>query len=209
MTAICINLDSRPDRWELAKQECEKIFLDVKRLPAVFGDNRPLAFNQSVYLAMTLSEGLDLLLIEDDVVFDHEAQIGRIDLEFLISKRPKDALTIHFGCNIFGSDIINWKMPEKHNETFAKIHNCWQSHCTWYSKEAVSYILANLNPNVLDGNNMIFDEWLRKNVLSQGRSYVTRPMVAYQRPSFSDLWNRDTDYTGCHYAGNKWLKQNT
>lgn len=226
MKILCINLDTRPDRAELALREFNKIGLVAERLAAVTGDNKPLAFNQSVYLAMSKAKMLanktndagvvslaeqptDLLLIEDDIVFDDNAMINPVNLPFIISTRPKDALTIHFGCNIFGSDIINWTMPTKHNETFAKLHNCWQSHCTWYSAECVEMILGKLNPNVMDENNMIFDEWLRKNILSLGRSYVTRPMVAYQRPDVSDIWNVHADYTGCHYAGNEWLKRNT
>lgn len=194
MIKLCINLDSRPDRWELAQKEFDKVGLEVQRMSAIVHDNRPLAFNQSVYKAMEFAKGDDLLLFEDDVVIDANKWPTSV---------PGGALTVHYGCNMYG----DWKLPEKTiYADYAKLHNCWQSHATWYSKEAVDFILANLDPNVLTDTNNIFDDWLRRNVLSQGRSYVHVPMIAYQRPSFSDIWRRETDYTSCHIEGNLWLQ---
>lgn len=197
MIKLCINLDSRPDRWELAQKEFERVGLEVERMPAIMHDNRPLAFNQSVYKAMELAKGQDLLLFEDDVVFDCE--------KFWPFIHPSGALTFHFGGNIYG----DWRMPERTPQpNIAKLWNCWQSHATWYSKEAVDFILNNLDPTHLNGTNNIFDDWLRRNVLTQGRSYLHVPMIAYQRIDRSDIWGHDTDYTACHIDGNKWLKNN-
>lgn len=98
-----------------------------------------------------------------------------------------------------------WKMPTPVRHDLALLHNCWQSHATFYSAECVDFILANLDPTYIDENNCIFDEWFRRNVLPMGRSYVMRPMIAYQRPSFSDIWQNQADYTQCHIEGNKYL----
>lgn len=208
MKAICINLDSRPDRWKLAQQEFHKVGLAVERLPAITGDNRPLAFNQSVYKAMQLAKG-DLLLFEDDVVFEWPELVSlKGIIPAILDQKPEDALTVHFGCNLIGTDTMKWQMPTAYDTLFAKLHNCWQSHATYYSAEAVELILKGLDPNYLDGENNIFDDWLRRNVLSLGRSYVLKPMIAYQRPDISDIWGGIfTDYTGCHKQGNDWMKK--
>lgn len=203
MIKLCINLDSRPDRWELAQKEFEKVGLEVERMPAIMHDNRPLAFNQSVYKAMEMAKGGDLLLFEDDVVFDGNLDVldARVGTYKVV---PEGVLTIHFGGNIYG----DWKMPERTiYSNYAKLWNCWQSHATWYSKEAVDFILENLDPTHLNGTNNIFDDWLRRNVLTQGRSYLHVPMIAYQRIDRSDIWGHETDYTACHLDGNKWLKK--
>lgn len=195
MIKLCINLDSRPDRWELAQKEFERVGLEVERMPAIMHDNRPLAFNQSVYKAMELAKGNDLLLFEDDVVFDCAEFPTFI---------PNNALTVHYGCNMYG----DWKLPEKTGyPQYARLWNCWQSHATWYSKEAVDFILDNLDPTHLNGTNNIFDDWLRRNVLTKGRSYLHVPMIAYQRIDRSDIWGHETDYTACHLDGNLWLKK--
>ena len=208
MLKLCINLDSRPDRWELAQKEFEKVGLEVQRLSACTGENRPLAFNQSVYKAMELAKAADenLLLFEDDVVFDGELPFLETNFGYYFySPFPLNCLTVHFGCNMYGE----WKLPEKTEyPEYARLWNCWQSHATWYSKEAVEFILANLDPTHLNGENNIFDDWLRRNVLVKGRSYVHVPMIAYQRIDRSDIWGHETDYTACHIKGNEWLKNN-
>lgn len=188
--------------WEIAKAEFNRIGLVVEPFQAIVEDNRVLSFNKSVYECMKLAKGEDLLLFEDDVKFD-----GEVKLDF-----PDDAMTVHLGCNLIGMNTTIWDMPTNSTpEGFARLHNCWQSHATWYSKECVEFILNNfkfVTDEFKTEGCQIFDEWLRVNVLSLGRSYVLNPMIAYQRPRKSEIWNCDTDYTGCHKQGNEWLKKN-
>ena len=184
----------------LSCEQFKKIGLtDIERVSAITGDNRILSFNKSVYKAIQAASGQDLLLFEDDVSFD-----GMFELPEL----PEHFMTLHLGCNIIGSDINRWKMPEYYNEKISILHNCWQSHATLYSKECIDFILKEFkfvtDEYEKDGC-IIFDEWLRLNVLPIGRSYVMRPMVAYQRPRYSEIWNRQADYTGCHKQGNEYL----
>jgi hypothetical protein len=202
MTALCINIDNGVE-WELARQQFETIGMEVERFQAIVEDNRPLAFNKSIYGALSLMpEGG--WLFEDDVVFTCSLD----NIKSAIMQLPSTTLTMHLGCNIFGTDRTVWKMPTRYSERLAVLHNCWQSHATWYSKEAVDFILANLDPTRLDEDNNIFDDWLRRKLLSQGRSYLITPMVAYQRPRHSDIWNVPSDYTGAHIRGNEWLNDN-
>lgn len=196
MIKLCINLDSRPDRWEQVTKEFDRVGLQVERLAAVSGDNRPLAFNQSVYKAMERAKGDALLLFEDDVVFDNK---------YVSVPMPQDFMTLHLGCNIMGTDVKKWDMPEAYSAGLAKLHNCWQSHATLYSAKCVHFILDNFDPNVLTEDNNIFDDWLRRKVLSQGNSYVLKPMIAYQRDSFSDIWQTEARYKHYHTEGNKYL----
>ena len=188
--------------WPVAKAEFERIGLTVEPFQAIVEENRVLAFNKSVYGCMELAKGEDLFLFEDDVVFDEWTQINP----------PEGAMTVHLGCNLIGTDVTVWQMPTNSvPKGLAKLHNCWQSHATWYSKECVKYILENfryVTDEYKTEGCQIFDEWLRVNVLSMGRSYVMNPMICYQRPRWSEIWNRDSDYTGCHSQGNDWLKKN-
>lgn len=196
MKTLCINLDSRPDRWQQVTQEFERVGIEAERVPAISGDNRPLAFNQSVMKAMRLANGGSLLLFEDDVVFDRP-------LPYLAP--PENYMTLHLGANIMGTDIKNWVMPTYYSPFLAKLHNCWQSHATLYSAECVAYILSNFRDDILTAENPIFDEWVRMNILPLGRSYVMKPMIAYQRDSFSDIWQHQAQYKHYHIEGNKYL----
>lgn len=202
MKTLCINIDSDTESWALSQKEFERVGLEVERFSATVEDNRPLAFNKSVYRAMQAAGEESLLLFEDDVMFDTDRIPASPD------KMPKGWLTLHFGCNIIGVTGTVWQMPTYFSPGLAKLHNCWMSHATLYSGECVRFILDNLRTDVLDENNMIFDEWLRTNVLSKGQSYLMKPMIAYQRPRHSEIWNVQADYTGAHKQGNEWLKQN-
>lgn len=210
MKILCINITEDAESWRLAQQEFERVGLTVERVPAVVEDNRPLAFNKSVYRAMeecvegdpscngdiTIS---DLLLFEDDVMFDVDG--------WAIRDLPPAFMTLHLGANIIGMDTTVWQMPTPYSPHLARLWNCWQSHATLYSAECVKFILDNLRTDVLDEDNNIFDDWLRRKVMPMGRSYVMKPMIAYQRPRRSELWNCDTDYTSCHKRGNEYLSR--
>lgn len=205
MTSLCINIDNGPE-WELAKQEFERIGIEVERFPAIVEDNRVLAFNKSVYAALQLMPDGGWLF-EDDVQFDGALEEVKAALRIM----PSDMLTFHLGCNIIGSDLTTWKMPEFYGPGLVRLWNCWQTHANYYSAECVKFILENF-PYVTDDYKtegcIIFDEWLRNNVLSQGKSYLLNPMIAYQRPRHSAIWNVESNYTGAHKQGNQYLKEN-
>ena len=198
MKSLCITIKD----WLLAEEEFNRVGLKVEPFQAIVEDNRALGFNKSVYECMKLAKGEDLLLLEDDVKFD-----GEVRFDF-----PKDALTVHLGCNLIGMDTTVWQMPTNGVEGgYARLHNCWQTHANWYSAECVEFILQNfkfVTDEYKREGLQIFDEWLRVNVFPRGRSYVMNPMIAYQRPRWSEIWNCHTDYTSCHTRGNKWLKDN-
>lgn len=201
MKVLYINLDSDTESRDLTEAELARVGLKAERVSAVTGDNRPLAFNQSVYKAMEMAKG-QLLLLEDDVVFTDTIPFLTRSAEL-----PHDFMTLHLGANIIGMDTTVWQMPTPHSEHLAKLWNCWMSHATLYSAECVKFILDNLDPNRLDEDNNIFDDWLRRKVMPMGRSYVMKPMVAMQRPRKSAIWGGDhiSDYTSVHKRGNEYL----
>lgn len=203
MRSIYINLDSRPDRRAQAEAEFARVGITVERFGAIPSDNHPLSFNKSVYGCMKESEGDDLLLFEDDVCFDTDK------VSFPIP--PYGFMSLHLGTNLIGMSTTVWKMPTKYNSRLAILHNAWQSHATLYSSECVKYILDNfrfVTDEYLKEGLMIFDEWFRLNVLPMGKSYVLNPMIAFQRESYSDIWNCPANYKGAHIQGNDWMRKN-
>lgn len=219
MKALCISMG--PD-WPLAEEEFKRVGLNVERFDAIVEDNRVLAFNKSVYACMgkarasiadSGSIGDALLLFEDDVMFDTDKFVDFRPFNpfYYSGELPENWVTLHLGANIIGTDLTKWQMPTPFSPHLAKLNNCFQSHATLYSAECVKYILENfkyVTDEYKTEGCMIFDEWLRLNVLSQGRSYLLNPMIAYQRPRHSEIWNVPADYTGAHKQGNEWLKQN-
>lgn len=206
MKTLCINIESDTESRRLSQLEFDRVGLTVEFVPAITGDNRPLAFNQSVYKCMDMAKGGSLLLFEDDVTFSQETDLKH-RISYAIGAMPEGWLTLHLGANIIGTDIKSWQMPTAYSNNLAKLHNCWQSHATLYSAECVQYILDNFSPHELTESNPIFDEWLRVNVLPMGRSYVMKPMIAYQRTRQSAIWGHTAEYKHYHTKGNEYLKK--
>lgn len=208
MKSYLINLATRPDRLESATAELSKIGIVAERIEAFTGDNRCLAFNKSQYytLKKAVQEEHEIFAIfEDDVSFTDGAmeQIKRA-----MSELPEHFGILHLGCNIVGMSTTEWQMPEKYSDNLSQLFNCWQTHAIIWSLSAAKYVLSNF-PFYTDEYERegltIFDEWLRNNLYQDYDCFVMRPMVAFQRPDFSDIWQTQGDYSACFEQGNKYL----
>lgn len=196
----------RTDRKEQATQEFARIGCPAEFITGSTSDNPILGFNKTYRRAFEIG-GNPLVIFEDDVVFD-------IDNWQYIAQRiaamPEGWMTLHLGCNIIGVDTTAWQMPTHYAPGLARLHNAWQTHANVYSKACVEFVLREFpywEDKYLAEGCYAFDEWLRTTVMPLGHSYVLNPMIAYQRPSHSDVWNVQADYTGCHKQGNEYLRR--
>lgn len=172
----CINHPDRVDRWEESLLEFDKLKLRVERFDGVF------PFNHSQVKCLTLASAYKSSLILED------------DVEFVKYDHLKDALmSLPNGWDLvsLGATLVS-NHKNRVNEYLYRYEDGWATHAVGYTKKMLKWIIANFNP---DGG-VIYDEWLRLNVLKQFNCYIIQPMVAYQRPSFSDYRNRYVDYTG-------------
>lgn len=224
MKALCLNIDSDTESWRLSQEQFDNVGLKVERFSATVEDNRVLAFNKSVYRAMKecvkFRQGEfdqdsyeDLLLFEDDVVFDWHLFPPWVFNESAMNEL--NCMTLHFGGNIIGSDNYNlasiYGQPQQSQfrRDVVRIFGAWQTHAVYYSAECVKYILDNfkfVTDEYKTEGVEIFDDWLTRNVMVQGRSYMLNPMIAYQRPRKSEIWGHHADYVGAHKQGNEYLK---
>lgn len=198
----CINLDKNPDRWEYCVDEFIKVGITyVERvITHESEDNRYLSFNQSHYdvIKKGHATGEPFCIFEDDIAFDMNWK----RMEEVTAQLPKDWDLLYLGANIIGSDVMDWKMPEKVSTNVARLYNAWMTHAIVYSNKMAAWILDNFDPMTFP----VYDEWLRVNVMQDFSVYVANPMSCYQRPCYSDVWQRVTDYTGAHIQGNDYLK---
>jgi GR25 family glycosyltransferase involved in LPS biosynthesis len=213
MKSYLINLASRPDRLAQATDELTRVGIEFERFeaftPDQAGGNRPLAFNKSQYYCIkkAVDEGHERFAVfEDDVAFTEGAR-EKIDNALL--ELPDCFGLMHMGCNIVGMSTTEWKMPDKSDSHIAELFNCWQTHAIvwnkWFAKVFLKRFPFYTDDYAKEGL-MIFDEWLRQNMYDISECYVMRPMVAYQRPDFSDLNQAQSDYTSCFELGNKYLR---
>lgn len=197
----CLNLDKNPDRWDACIDEFLKVGIQyVERVICHESDeNRYLSFNQSHYdtIKKGYETGEPFCIFEDDIAFDMNWK----RMEETTNQLPEDWDLLYLGANIIGSDVINWKMPDKISQNVARLYNSWMTHSIVYSNKMAKWILDNFDPMTFP----VYDEWLRVNVMPAFNVYVANPMCCYQRPVYSDIWQREVDYTGAHLQGNSYL----
>lgn len=166
------------------KNRTDRLITTLKHLrdcnfnPEVFyalEDTEPRkSFNRSMQYLMQ-NHDQTLLLFEDDVEIK-----GFSHFESAISQLPDDWELCYLGANLV--DGI-----EKYSENLYKTYGAWTTHAVMYNNP--KKLLADYN----DIEHM-FDDWLKVNIHPRGKSFVIKPMMAWQRPSQSDLWNHFADY---------------
>lgn len=182
---ICLSNDD--SEYALARAEFTRVGLSPVKFPAVkeIGPHQSFSHSERNILLEFLfdSDSNTLLHLEDDVVFrdlDHLSQA--------ISELPDDWDILYLGAN-----LICWNNgepnPERYSDHLFRVRAAWTTHAIAYHKRCVRRILEG-QPS--------FDAQMWDNYLSQRlpelNAYVIAPMVAYQRPRYSTIWQRETDY---------------
>lgn len=195
-----INLDKRTDRWNQCESEMAKVGFTAQRFSAFEGDNRHRAFNKSQWTV--LSESLqykNMLILEDDVEFRNWQH-----LPLAMQELPADWDVLYLGANINGTKL------ERYSNHLFRIRNSYTTHAVAYSQKVARWIVENFPFHKEEYEReglIIYDEWLRVNVQEQFQSFLIYPMIAWQKPSFSDIWNNEADYSRCFTDGNELLSQ--
>lgn len=192
----CINLESRKDRWDSSLTEFNSAGIQAERFNAYEGDNKHLAFNKSQHecLKKALADGCQtFLILEDDVEFKSFSH-----LKSALSELPEEWDMLYLGANLIGSDVMRFKPPAKVGQHLSRLYDCWQTHAIAYTSGVAKEIVNKFNPDEFP----IYDEWLRTNILKNVRAYVVNPQIAVQKPNYSDIWQKDVDYSSCFHHGN-------
>ena len=189
-----LNQRSRPDRLKDFEQEASRVGItDYVTVNAVEDPNSYASFNRSVLFILEtfVNTGFDrLLFLEDDVVFSDGVQE-----KFMQAARelPEEWDMIYLGCNIIGQNV------KPYSEHLAITTGAWTTHAVGMTRE-IARVIVDSKPNPEEG---MMDDWFARNIHPSRRSFVCRPMLAVQRPGFSDLWGRPTDYSGIFKEANK------
>lgn len=182
---IC--LSASDSEYALAQAEFSRVGLTVEKYPAVkeIGPHQSFSHSErNILLDFLFSEDNRLLHLEDDVVF---RDLGH--LPQAISELPNDWDILYLGAN-----LICWNNgepdPERFSEHLFRVRAAWTTHAIAYHKRCVRKILEG-QPS--------FDAQMWDNYLSQRlpelNAFCVAPMVAWQRPRYSQIWKREDDYS--------------
>ena len=188
-----INLDKRMDRLETFQKEMKKYSIHgVERFSAIDGNlieyNGPLLAGEIGILMShfeiikkSKEENLNnILILEDDVFFSDEI----LKLDEYMSLIPKDWDFIYFGGNhVYGTP------PVKINEKVLKLNFTVALQCVAINKQMFDVILS-----ILPKMGKQVDGYYA-NLHNTFNAYGFTPIMAKQMLGFSDIQNRNVDYS--------------
>lgn len=194
---VCLTVQDH--EWQKAVWEFERVSLTgVHRFQAVKEIGPHQSFSHSerdILLDFYHSNHETLLHLEDDVVFrnlDH--------LEAALNELPSDWDILYLGAN-----LVQWdngeSAPERHSEHLFRVKSAWTTHAVAYRKPIVKFLLDK-QPGFSE---IMFDNFMGAQ-LGEFKAFVVAPMVAWQRPHHSLIWDRYDDYTPIFEQSEEMLK---
>lgn len=195
---ICLTNDEA--EWSVAQSEFARVGLEVEKYQAVkeIGPHQSFSHSERNILLEFLHSDVDTLLhLEDDVVF---RELGHLNQA--LSELPDEWDIVYLGAN-----LVLWNngepWPERYSDHLFRVRCAWTTHAIAYRKKCVRSILEG-QPSF---DAQMFDNWLSTR-LPELNAFIVAPMVAYQRPRISSIWQRDyvDDYTPIFEASDARLR---
>jgi hypothetical protein len=192
-------LTTLPSEWVIGAREFARVGLDVERFQSLPDIGPHQSFNKSereILCQFYLSDAQTLLHFEDDCVFRDLSHLPQA-----LGELPDDWDIVYLGAN-----LVCWNdgepAPERHSEHLWRVKAAWTTHAIGYNRKCVYELLAK-QPAFSE---IMFDNWLSTR-LPELNAYCVAPMVAYQRPRVSSIWQRGyiDDYTEIFQESDKRL----
>lgn len=195
---VCLTL--LESEWSKAQEEFARVELyGVEKFQAVKEIGPHQSFSHSereILIDFYHSPAQRLLHLEDDAVFRDLEHLGRA-----LAELPRTWDILYLGANLLMWNNGQEPQPERVSDHLFRVHGAWTTHAIAYNKKCVFEILAK-QPEF---SVQMFDQYL-SNRLPEFQAYCIAPMVAYQRPRKSSIWNRFDDYTGIFDASQEKLR---
>lgn len=157
------------------------------------------SFNYSHYniLQNCAKEGIEnVLVLEDDCQFVSMSSFNDIHNEL----RKEDWSWIYYGAN--ARPYPDHRQPSSCTKHLRLISAAYTTHAIGYTQKLISAILTAYNPE----NGEMYDAFLDRVILTYKAAHICVPFLCVQKPSFSDLWDRDVDYTDTFTASEDYLR---
>jgi len=204
---FCVNLDSRPERWGESLEEFEKVGI-ANKVRRFSGHKYNIdhwmrgrmgcfsSFRECVKIAN--DEGAEnVLVFEDDVRFVNDTnEVLSKSIEDL-KKREWDMF--HLGTNPQGKGSL-----ERRTDNLLRLKSGLCLHAAAYNKRFFEEVLVTVPEGakilewLLSEHNRTghgsMDGWVMTHVCPNREVYCTNPMIATQRPSFSDIDNKMSNF---------------
>jgi len=173
--AYCINLNERKDRWdEFLKQQ---IPFPVERYEATKDSIGWFGCRVSYLEVLAKVEGVTFIM-EDDCMFLNSWDF----ISDVMKQLPEDWDLLYLGAT------LNEPL-KKYSENLYRITWGWTTHAILYNGNKVPKFILSQGPHIRK-----IDVFLANEVQTKFNCFITYPLCATQRPSYSDVIRANQDY---------------
>lgn len=178
MKVIIITLPKRTDRQEKMREMMEKWGIEFEFYFAQPAASPQLSnANAHREILKAHKDNNWLMIMEDDCYFTENP---------LLIPRPAGYWQYYFGANITNQTFngpAGWSI----------LQGAWGTYCIIYSKQGINYVAQFYNETFW--GNPCYDDYLRGHLHLKGKSLIYNKFIALTYPGFSDVDNRECDYT--------------
>lgn len=198
-----INLKHREDRKSELLHECERLQIPmqkVERFNAIKNPALPwVGCSQSHLEVLGLAKERKyqiILVLEDDANFHASSELFHRNLTRFFNEQGKSEWKVcMLAANLIRSEEVN---PHAivHYVREAQSGAAYLVHCSFYDALIAQYTYGILCAKIHGPYHWLYINDQVWKPLQTGAWYVFQPLLAYQRPSYSDLYCRMVDYKG-------------
>jgi GR25 family glycosyltransferase involved in LPS biosynthesis len=193
---------SQPERIDRRKQfmrNADAIELEFEFYDSVKKDTPRDSFNWSHYqILMHCAEAEydRVLILEDDCAFESVHWFEKIHIELI----KQNWAWMYYGCN--ARPYPDHRTPGFCSTHLRTISSAYTTHAIGYTHSLITAILSYYRPNTAE----MYDAFLDRLILPSIPAHVSIPFLCVQKPAFSDLWNRNVDYSDTFKASEEYLR---
>ncbi len=204
--AYCINLETRPDRWEKVQQQfallslqnvqryAAKTDVSIRNTAPTNGEHSVIETNLELLCVCHRSK--PILIFQDDVYFLMECHPLET-MDKITAQLPDDFGILYLGAHLFDPKIKHplvtpnlVKMQPEPNPTPQKDHvYIGGAHAIVFSQRSIKFILSQVEDVMFEAQ---WDVFLSKHVVPAFPCFMAYPTFAFQVEDFSDLEGKQT-----------------
>lgn len=189
----CVNMDKRPDRWEQAQKEFDKIGIrgQVERWPGTENKDGNLGCTLShlSIIKHCKEQGYEKVLIfEDDVLFV-ETDTDRLEKAFgeLFELGNWDLFYIGLTMD------PNTGKFNRVTDNILRTNFAYATHAYAANSQAFDAMINAWEQTISSGHNIVDTTLCNRIVRARGKSFAMDPIYAIQQPGYSDIGHNNID----------------